>query len=398
MPTEQSPFSPGRPIGPDFFIGRINEISRLIEIIRSTSQGKTRVGFISGERGIGKSSIANMALHIAERNHGFVGCNTLLGGVKDTNQAIRRLIEDFINSNIKSTWHSSIKDLLKDKIHSVGAFGVTIELNLDNKTLSELSKTFIPTIEELWKRLEENSSGIVLIWDDINGMATSEEFANWLKSTVDTMAFRSTVPLCMLFVGLEERKRELVETQPSLDRILEPIEISTLSRDEAMQFYKKTFESYSVTIDEDEIETLAVLSGGLPVLMHELGEAVWLTTDNSHITKEDVNDGIFNAATTIGKKYLRPRIYDAIQSENYRSILRKIATMNKPQIVTEFKKSEVSKTLSEKERRVFGNFINRMKKLGIIESDAETRGGYKFPENLYTLYFHLEAIGQIHEG
>ena len=37
------------------------------------------------------------------------------------------------------------------------------------------------------------------------------------------------------------------------------------------------------------------------------------------------------------------------------------------------------------------NFLQRMKKLGAIDTDPDVRGGYKFPNLLHALYFTIES-------
>ena len=39
------------------------------------------------------------------------------------------------------------------------------------------------------------------------------------------------------------------------------------------------------------------------------------------------------------------------------------------------------------------NFLRRMKKLGAIEADPEVKGGYRFPNRLYGLYFRMTTVG-----
>ena len=391
MPHDASPFTPGQPIRFEFFTGRKKEIDRLSSMIKSSVKGNLKIGFISGERGIGKRSLASMIYHISEVKYNVVGCHVLMGGVKDENQAIRRTIEELFNSNVKAPWYDSILNELGRKIRKVGAFGVSVELNLNDKELAELSTTFIDTIKELWSKIKDSRDGIILIWDDINALADSEDFANWLKSAVDTLAMYGNIPLCILFVGLEERRQDLIENQPSLARVFELIEIPTLTHDEVTQFYKQAFESGNATINDSELKKLVLFSGGLPVLVHEIGDAVWRTTNKSQISARNVNQGIIDAAVIIGRKLLGPQIYNAIQSEKYRSIFRKIMVIDKPNVPTKFKKSDIVQHLSEDETKVFHNFIRRMRKLEVIVSDPEIHGGYKFPNLLYAIYFHMEA-------
>ncbi len=58
--------------------------------------------------------------------------------------------------------------------------------------------------------------------------------------------------------------------------------------------------------------------------MHEIGDAVFWKDEDGIISENDAMSGIFDAADRIGKKYLDPKVYRAIRSERYRSILRKL--------------------------------------------------------------------------
>ena len=222
----------------------------------------------------------------------------------------------------------------------------------------------------------------------MNGLATSEVFANWLKSIVDEIATaRQQIPLCVLFVGLEERRRELVRNQPSLARVFELIDMTPWSDDEVGEFYKRAFESAGATISDDDLNVLASFTGGLPVLAHELGDAVWRTAQSLHISEDDIAKGVVLAAEVIGRKLLEPQIFQAIRSERYRSILRKVAST--PRMW--FQRAELMSHLTEAEKRVMDNFLRRMRELGALETDPEVRGGYRFPNILHALYFSLEA-------
>ncbi len=61
MLEKQSPFMPGSPVTPELFVGRVEELSRLERHVRQAfGQQRVECAFIMGERGIGKSSAAQM--------------------------------------------------------------------------------------------------------------------------------------------------------------------------------------------------------------------------------------------------------------------------------------------------------------------------------------------------
>ena len=185
-------------------------------MVRGSAQGRLGVGFVSGERGIGKSSLTRFVRHLAEREHDAVGCHVFLGGVNDLGDALRRTYERLLNESVDKPWHRQLQAFFGDRVRKVGLFGVTFELDLPERELSTVKRSFAASIRRLLDSLKADKRSLLLILDDINGLAGSDEFANWLKSTVDEIATsEQETRLCLLVVGLDARRRELVRRQPS---------------------------------------------------------------------------------------------------------------------------------------------------------------------------------------
>lgn len=388
MKPELSPFKPGQTVPLEFFVGRIKEIERLQSMVKASTQGKFKIGFISGERGIGKSSLASFVRYLSDSTCNAAGCHVYLGGVRELNEMVRTTFDRILKESIDKSWHQQAMEFFGDRVRKVGLFGFSLELNIEDRDLPALSRNFVPSMRNLLDKLSDQKEALLLILDDINGLATSTDFANWLKSTVDEISTsRQAMPLCVLVVGLEERRRELISGQPSLARVFELIDISPWSDDEAAEFYQRTFQSANAKIAEPELSSLVRFTGGLPVLAHEIGDAVWRTAQSLNINAKEVSQGISIAAEIIGRKLLEPQIFSAIRSERYRSILRKIA--GEPQMY--FRRAELVKNLTEKEVKVVDSFLRRMKQLGAIETVADLKGGYRFPNLLHALYFLIES-------
>ena len=388
MKPELSPFKPGQTVPLEFFVGRIKEIERLQSMVKASTQGQFKIGFISGERGIGKSSLASFVRYLSDSSCNAASCHIYLGGVRELNEMVRTTFDRILKESIDKSWHQQVMEFFGDHVRKVGLFGFSLELNIDDRDLPTLSRNFVPSMRCLLDKLRGQKEALLLILDDINGLTTSTDFANWLKSTVDEISSSGqAMPLCILVVGLEERRRELINGQPSLARVFELIDISPWSDAETTEFYQHTFEAANAKLMEPELNRLVRFTGGLPVLAHEIGDAVWRTAQNLEITAREVSQGISIAAEIIGRKLLEPQIFSAIRSERYRSILRKIA--GEPQMY--FQRAELVANLTEKEVKVVDSFLRRMKQLGAIEPVAEVKGGYRFPNLLHALYFWLES-------
>ena len=136
-------------------------------------------------------------------------------------------------------------------------------------------------------------------------------------------------------------------------------------------------------------------SSGLPILMHEIGDSIFWRIKNKVVESDEAIDGIIDAAENVGKKYLDPKVYRAIRSKHYRSILRKVGSLlsSLPLRDINFNRKEIERKLNADEKKVFNNFLRKMKELGIIETDLEGgRGSYRFTNDIYPTYIALEFL------
>ena len=390
MNPETSPFRPGQPVPVEFFTGRSKEVEQLRGMVRASQRSIIKVGFVSGERGIGKSSLAIFARQLVEPE-GAMGCHAFLGGASTLDDMLRQTFDRMLKESASQPWRDTIRKFFGDHVQEVGLLGITLKLNIPDHDLSALRHDFTPAMERLLEQVGEQKQSIFLILDDINGLSNSCEFANWLKSTVDETAVSGRgANLCILFVGLEERRRELIAQQPSLDRVFELIRIAPWSDDEAAAFYRNSLQSANAEIREDGLEAMVHYTGGLPVLAHEIGDAVWQTAEGPEIQTREVIAGARVAAEVIGARWLGPKVFQAIRSENYRTILRKIS--GHPRL--SFQRAELRGRLTPGKQRVLDNFLRRMKKLGALEEDPELRGGYRFPSLLHKRAFALAGLNR----
>lgn len=390
MPKDYSPFSPGQPVPVEFFVGRLAEVQKLVDKVKATTAGKLQVTFLTGERGIGKSSLASFVRFIAELDHKVLGIHAFLGGVTSLEEMARRVFDRLLKESLGKSWESKIKHFFGDRIKQVGLFGVSVEFEAPDKDLRRMVHDFAPALRSLTKELKGEKNAILLILDDINGLANSPDFANWIKSLVDEIATsQEPLPLCLVQVGLEERRQSLVSLQPSLARVFDIIDIKVWSEQETHEFFKTAFSKVNVPVDDAALSFLSRFAGGLPVLAHEIGDAVFKEDTDNHIDQRDALNGMVVAADVVGRKHLEPQVFRAIRSVRYREILRKIA---KEPFAVSFKVRDLRPRLTDEEEKTFHNFLTRMKKLGVIQFDPEGGpGAYRFGNRLHYLYFWLEA-------
>jgi len=389
---ESSPFTPGSPVPVELFVGRSKQIKEILRYVEQTKYGKQENVFLSGERGIGKSSLETFLCHMAVTKMDVIGIHVFLGGVSSLEEAVRRILDQLLKETRGQEWFEDIKQFFGKYIREVGLFGVSVSFVPPEQDLRELVRSFSEVLDNLLQKIDGKKAGLFIALDDINGLADKEEFANWYKSFVDEVATHyENFPVFIMLTGLPEKRDALATHQPSLMRIFRVTEIEKLSDEEIEDFLSAAFEKANIKVEPDAMDLMVTYSSGLPILMHEIGDATFWVDDDGVIDEDDAITGVLAAAEEVGKKYLDPKVYRAIRSKNYRSILKKLG---EGEISREFIKKDVEARLNESEKKVFHNFLRRMKDLGVIESDLERgKGAYRFVNEIYPIYIWMKSEG-----
>ncbi len=387
---ENSPFTPGSPVPVELFVGRLDKLKELLRYVKQILSGKQENIFLAGDRGIGKSSLASFLRYLVSTQNNILGIHAFLGRVTTLEEVVRHIFEQLLKETKDEAWFKDISKFFGKYIKEIGLFGISVSFNPPEQDLKELVRNFPEALNNLLKKIKEQKSGLFIALDDINGLAEKVEFANWYKSFVDEVATHyKDFPVFIMLIGLPEKRDTLSRLQPSLMRIFRVVEIDKLSNNEVNDFLTKAFEKADIKVESDAMELMVRFSSGLPLLMHEIGDATfWIDTDGV-INEKDAIKGVVRAAEKVGEKYLDPKVYRAVRSPRYRSILRKLGEIP---LSRNFKKRDVEARLNVDEKRVFHNFLRRIIELGVIEVDIERgRGAYRFVNEIYPIYIWMES-------
>jgi len=395
MEKGKSPFYPGQPVPVELFVGRQEEIDRLITRgVKQVAQGKPVAVFIVGEYGIGKSSIAGFVQWVAQRDHGLHSVYANLGGAQTLEDVARAILEATIRSGTFDPSRSDrIRNWLAKYIGKQGLFGITLNMDALRRDAPTLSTPFglLEFLNEAQRRLaDEGVKGIFLVLDEINGITGNEQFAHFLKGLVDANAMsEQPLPLMLLLCGVEERRREMIKKHEPVARIFEVVAIELMTKPEMEAFFDHAFESVQMGIDADAMELLAHYAAGFPKIMHILGDAAYWTDNDGFVTELDAIDAIILGAEEVGRKYVDQQVYSALRSPDYHSILQKIAAMGPDSM--SFTKKEVAAELTNGEKKKFNNFLQKMKNLQVLHS-GDVQGEYVFNVRMVRFYIWLQSL------
>ncbi len=398
---KESPFYPGKVIPVDYFMAREEEISNILHLINQSLRGRLESIFIQGERGIGKSSLADFISFLSGTEFGCIGAHCYLSGAKSIEDFTRIVFQKLINAAPDKDHLEKLKGLFRDYIKGFSlsgyGFGLGVEFATDKKELKNLTINFVPALLEYYNNIKDKNNGIILILDDLNGLSDTEDFSPFIKSIYDELA-QSKLPFTLILVGLPGRRSDLIKHQPSIARIFNLIELNPFNDNETKKFFISNFNRVGIKVENDALGEMNFYSGGFPALMHEVGDAVFLLDKDGSITMDDSLFGILEAAKIIGRRYLDEQIINELHSKTYREILKRIGTHG---LGFTFKRQELLELFSglemDREKRSIDNFIRKMKKLNVI-MESEIRGRYKFVNELHYLYFKFHAFKEIKEN
>lgn len=274
-------FTPSAPVDRlAVFAGRLAQVQ---DVISAVSQRGQHVG-LYGERGVGKTSLANV---LAE-----------LFGAVDLPQYQSALI----NCNSDDDFHSVWRNVFR-------------ELNLaPNGSLSP---------EEVRRRLARLNPPAIVVIDELDRLE-DDDALTLLADTIKTLSdhgVRSTVVL----VGVARSIGDLIGEHESIVRNVAQIEMPRMKPAELREIVENGCERAGLTARSDAVEKITLLSEGLPHYTHLLalhaGQRV-VQDDRSEITLGDVNAAIPAAISrhTIQSDYLTA--IRSTQSANlYRQVL-----------------------------------------------------------------------------
>jgi Cdc6-like AAA superfamily ATPase len=269
-------FSPSAPIDRyNLFAGRTNQIHDVINAI--TQRGQHVVIF--GERGVGKTSLANILSEILLKAgvHGIKSCKVNCDGGDD----------------FSSLWHKVLREF--SITQSVPKMGF-IKNSLDEEiSLERLASDEIAPDDVRLLLSHVNYSTVVII-DEIDRIK-DRKVTSSLADTVKTLSDNS-VSTTLIFIGIADNVSELIAEHQSIERNLVQIPMPRMSPTELLEILDKALNVAEMTMADDAKAQIAELSQGLPHYAHLLGlyaaeEAV--NNNQKNITEDNLAKAIYSA-------------------------------------------------------------------------------------------------------
>lgn len=402
-----NPFEPFAPVNPGAFVGRLDELRRLMSALVRTSVGKPVNFMITGERGIGKTSLLLYLRHAAEgripiegQKLAFVVIDTdidqsttqfgLIAKIKlGLEKALSR--QEVARDFVRKTWE------FLQRVEAGGFKLNEAQRASDELLLDEFAYSLTETANRICSDADTSTpgtakaDGILILIDEADNGSKGLHLGSFFKLLTERLQRRSCNRVMFGLAGLPELHKVMHESHPSSLRIFDELVLERLSPNEVNQVIdlclreaNQSGDTSPTIIADDGRALLVDYSEGYPHFIQQFGYSAFAVNSDNIISQEDVIQGALGpqgALEQIGDRYYRNDFYNKIQKESYRKVLRIMAEnldgwVTKQQIRAKFEGSD----------SVLDNAIKALRDRKIILSKEGELGVYRLQHKAFAVW------------
>jgi hypothetical protein len=402
-----NPFKPNSPVSAGMFAGRINEIKLLEQALHQTKFDQPSNFLITGERGIGKSSLMMILKDFSSGKfetleHGkfnFLTINivisermSLLTFIKLIERNIKRELGkvEAIRSFMNSTWDFVQRIKIMDS--GIDQLNVTEDSDLVINDFSySLSETCNRIINP--EKGEDKKDGIVFIIDEADNACDDLHIGYFFKVVTELLQQNGCQNIMFIVVGLPEISAKLAKSHESSLRIFNHIRVKELNPTDRFYVIDKGIEEGNrindekTSISEDAKRHISTLSEGYPHFIQQFAHTAFEYNTDGEISSEDVLEGAFKdggAIDAIGSRYYASDFHSKIKSDEYRQVLGIMAESMNEWI----KKSDIREKFTGLDQTLTDALAALTQRKIILKNDS-VRGEYRLQQRGFALWIKL---------
>ena len=299
-------FRPATPtVNPDFLVGRGVELGRAMGAVSEPGRGL----IIFGERGVGKTSVANEVMRrFREKSSDSLAIRVACAAGDDFSKIWKRAIEGASDAVFNMDDKYQALRAAVDRVEDIMMDEPSPASVLRSLKLLSHHLPLLVVIDE-FDRVSDFSLGMSVDYDEV--LRTQQQFADLIKYMSDEPHAGTLV-----IVGVADTIGELLGKHGSIERSLAQIPMPRLDEEELQALASTGFGAVAkatgldFNLDEDASRTIAAISQGFPYYAHLLAATVGelaIRSGDYHITRRAVLDALMkaseNAEASIVKAY-----------------------------------------------------------------------------------------------
>lgn len=402
-----NPFKPNSPVPIAMFAGRLKEIEAMEKGLFHTKNNRPHHFLITGERGIGKSSLLSLIKFIATGEikspdydyFKFITIDIVISVRTDLVTLIK-----LIDKNIERTVGKveTIRKFLSDTWSFVQRIkvmdsGIEQEAATDNADI--LIDDFAWSLAETCKRIanpekgEEAKDGIVFFFDEADNACPGLHIGYFLKVLTELLQKHGCNNIMFVVAGLPEVIDKLSKSHESSLRLFIPLKIIELNPEDRHYVIEKGIDEGNrlneakTTIADVAKRQISNLSEGYPHFIQQFAYSAFEYNSDGEISEDDVLEGAFReggAIDAIGTRYYASAFHEQIKSDEYRQVLGIMSESMNAWI----KKSDIRSKFSGSEQTL-NNALQALTNRKIILKNPSKIGEYRLQQKGFALWIKL---------
>jgi len=411
--TKVNPFKPNSPVPTGMFAGRIKEIKALENGLHQTKHGNSSSFLLTGERGIGKSSIISLIKPIAQGiissldydKFDFVVVNTVISN-KSTLISFVNLLERNLKRELEKIGTSEkVRSFFENTWSFVQRLRIMdsgIDKTQANKELDLIIDDFSYSLSETCKRItnpekdEASKDGLMIVVDEADNACADLHIGYFFKAVTELLQQNGCENIMFIVAGLPEVVEKLTTSHESSIRVFSQLIIKELNSEDRHYVVNKGLEvgneknTEQTTITEDACNMISTYSEGYPHFIQQFSYSAFEANTDGEISKEDVVEGGFGkggALYAIGARYYQSLYNEQIKVDEYREVLRIMAERMDSWI----KKSEIREKFSGNDH-IVGNALKTLTARNIILKNPSKMGEYRLQNKGFALWINLQPL------
>lgn len=402
-----NPFKPGSPAPVGMFAGRVDELKVLEAGLNQTKFGEPINFLITGDRGIGKSSLLLFLDAMAKGNvegldggkfdFAVVNLNisdrmNLLTFLKIAENNVRREIgkTEVARKFLADTW-SFVQRL---RFMDSGIERADKEQD-EEVILDEFAASLADTCNRIVNPAngESKKDGILFILDEADNATPDLRLGYFVKTVTEDLQKRGCNNVMFVVTGLPETVEKLKASHESSVRAFHPIKVAELlPKDRKWVVDLGIKRANEINTDQTSVtdkaqEQISALSEGYPHFIQQFAFCAFKQDTDLVLDSDDVLESAFTnggALDSIGNRYYESDFYQKIKSDEYRQVL----TIMAKRMNAWIKKKEIRAEFTGPETKLT-NALKALTDRKIILKNTERDGEYRLQQRGFALWIQL---------
>lgn len=398
-----NPFQPDAPVRPSLFTGRRAELQTIHQSVLDTLRGRASHVLIVGERGMGKTSLANYLTDFATSPElteaaGGVTAPAVLFVSLGFSPTVPEVCAAILNEAYR--WARRDQSLLRwfrEELRQlegleIGFFGVSIAAK-QGQSSTALPHAFPDALEAVFERMG-GIGGLIILLDETEAIATDPAFPGFMKSLLEVLGARKLGTIQFVMTTTPEGRDRMTQTHESFPRLFRHVRINPLSNDEVEDLVARALQEGLPRKEATPafLKMIADMASGIPGFVHELGRAAFDVDRNGILDLDDLADGILGTDTVVGalsmleQRHFHERYSKKVLSNSYREILHAIAELERDEVST----AEIRDRCPQIGAGQINTYLARMADRGVVVRVEGKKGIYKLPDQMFKVFLRMK--------